>query len=350
VNHIEKAGAEGWRRASTRRLPFLATPQNFALRQPEIDSLVILENADGGQERMSDKTSRRDFLTLAVAGTVLSSAPAASGTAAGQASSKLSIRKGLVYSMLPRTMNVRDRFKLARDAGFQVVQAPTTPDSREAEAMKNAAEAAGIRIDSVMNMAHWKYPLSSADPAVVKKSMDGMRASLANARQWGADAVLLVPAVVNPQTSYREAWTRSQRQIRKLIPLAARLQVAIALEEVWNKFLLSPLEMARYIDEFRSPWVKSWFDVGNVVLYGYPQDWIHTLGSRIAKLHLKDFRLTKNCYAWANLGDGDVMWSAVRNALIEIGYSGSAICELRAGDEAYLRDVSRRIDHLLIQG
>ena len=120
-------------------------------------------------------------------------------------------------------------------------------------------------------------------------------------------------------------------------------------EEVWNKFLLSPLEMAEYIDEFHSPWVKSWFDVGNVVFYGYPQEWIHTLGKRIAKIHLKDFKVAHSCYEWVDLGDGEVMWPAVRQALIDIGYSGSAICELRGGDEAYLRDLSHRIDRLLIQ-
>src|SRR5207247_1101145 len=118
----------------------------------------------------------------------------------------------------------------------------------------------------------------------------GMRTSLHNAKLWGSDVVLLVPAVVNPQTSYRDAWTRSQAQIRKLIPLAEELKVVIAIEEVWNRFLLSPLEMVQYIGEFHSPWVGAWFDVGNVVLYGYPQDWIRTLGKRIVKVHLKDFK------------------------------------------------------------
>jgi hexulose-6-phosphate isomerase len=160
--------------------------------------------------------------------------------------------------------------------------------------------------------------------------------------------VLLVPAVVNPQTSYRDAWTRSQAQIRKLIPLAEELKVVIAIEEVWNKFLLSPLEMAQYIGEFHSPWVQAWFDVGNVVLYGYPQDWIRTLGKRIVKVHLKDFKRTENGYAWVNLGDGDVDWPAVRQSFTEIGYAGSVIAELEQGDETYLRDVSRRIDRLLL--
>jgi L-ribulose-5-phosphate 3-epimerase len=297
---------------------------------------------------MNSETSRRDFLKLTLAGAAAGALPASVGNA--QASTrKLPLQKGLVFDMLPEKLSYADRFRLARDAGFEVVQVPTTPDARQAEAIKQAAYGAGIQIDSVMNMAHWKYPLSSADPTVVEKSMEGMRTSLQNAHLWGSEAVLLVPAVVNAQTTYHEAWVRSQREIRKLIPLAEQLKVVIAIEEVWNKFLLSPLEMARYIDEFKSPWVKSWFDVGNVVLYGYPQDWIQALGKRILKLHLKDFKLGKDCYSWVNLGDGDVMWPAVRNALQAIGYSGSAICELKGGDEAYLRNLSNRIDRLLVQ-
>src|SRR5438477_11922626 len=260
----------------------------------------------------------------------------------------LSIKKGVWFEMLPAKLSTADRFKLARDVGFEVAQVPTEPDERKAEEIKKAAEAANIRIDSVMNMDHWKYPLSSSDRAVVEKSLAGMRTSLHNAKLWGADAVLLVPAVVNSETSYHDAWVRSQKEIRTLIPLAEELKVVIAIEEVWNKFLLSPLEMATYIDEFRSPWIKAWFDVGNVVLYGYPQDWIHTLGKRIIKVHLKDFKRKEGGYDWVNLGEGDVDWPAVRAAFTAIGYGGSVIAELDGGDETYLRDVSRRIDRLLL--
>jgi L-ribulose-5-phosphate 3-epimerase len=262
----------------------------------------------------------------------------------------LAIKKGLVWDMLPSKLSYLERMKLARAAGFEVVQAPTTPDMHEAEEIKKAAEAAGIRIDSVMNMAHWKYPLSSGDAAAVAKSEEGMQTSLQNAKFWGSDAVLLVPAVVNAQTSYADAWARSQNEIRKLLPIAEELKVVIAIEEVWNKFLLSPLEMVAYIDDFQSPWVKAWFDVGNVVLYGYPQDWIRTLGKSIYKVHLKDFKRKEGGYAWVNLGEGDVDWAAVRKAFAEIGYSGSVIAELDGGDEAYLRDVSKRIDRLLVVG
>ena len=260
----------------------------------------------------------------------------------------LPIKKGVLLDMLPAKLSYADRMKMARDVGFEVLQAPTTPDEHLAEEIKKAADGANMRIDSVMNMDHWKYPLSSSEPAVVEKSLAGMRTSLHNAKVWGSDAVLLVPAVVNPQTSYRDAWSRSQKEIRKLLPLAEELRIVIAIEEVWNKFLLSPLEMATYIGEFQSPWIQAWFDVGNVVLYGYPQDWIRTLGKSIVKVHLKDFKRKQDGYEWVNLGDGDVEWEAVREAFHEIGYSGSAITELKGGDEAYLRDVSRRVDRLVL--
>src|SRR5260370_4127581 len=304
--------------------------------------------------------SRREFLkstvtTVCSAGlgalssTELFGASRAWASAArGATGGCLGSKKGLVFDMVPAKLSYTERMKVARDVGFEVVQAPTTPDEKEAEEIKKAADSANIRIDSVMNMDHWKYPLSSSDSAVVEKSLVGMRTSLHNAKLWGSDAVLLVPAVVTAQTSYRDAWSRSQTHIRKLLPLAEELRMVIAIEEVWNKFLLSPLEMAKYIGDFQSPWIQAWFDVGNVMFYGYPQDWIRTLGKSIAKVHLKNFKRKENGYEWVNLGDGDVEWEAVREAFREIGYAGSAITELAAGDEAYLRDVSRRVERLML--
>lgn len=262
--------------------------------------------------------------------------------------SRPTMKKGLVLDMVAKNLGPAERFRMVRDAGFEVVQAPTTPDEPTAEEIKRAADDAKIRIDSVMNMDHWKYPLSSSDPAVVEKSLGGMRTSLHNAKLWGASVVLLVPAVVNPQTPYRDAWTRSQKEIRKLLPLAEDLKVVIGIEEVWNKFLLSPMEMVAYIDEFQSPWVKAWFDVGNVLFYGYPQDWIRTLGPRIVDVHLKDFKRKQDGYAWVNLGEGDADWAAVRQALADVGYAGSVIVELGGGDQAYLHDVSQRVDRLVL--
>src|SRR5438067_6206753 len=147
--------------------------------------------------------------------------------AAAAATTRLPIRKAVEFNMLPASLGVPERFQLARDAGFEEIECPTTPEPSKAEEILAAAKKAGLRIHSVMNQEHWRSPLSSSDPAVVEKSMEGMRTSLRNAKLWGADTVLLVPAVVNPQTSYRDAWERSQKQIRKLIPMAQDMKIVI---------------------------------------------------------------------------------------------------------------------------
>jgi hexulose-6-phosphate isomerase len=263
------------------------------------------------------------------------------------APARLPIKKAVEFEMLPTKGSYADRFQIARDAGFEQVECPTMPDEHEAEEVKKASEKTGLRIHSVMNMAHWKYPLSSSDPAVVAQSVKGMETSLRNAHFWGAETVLLVPAVVNAETRYRDAWTRSQYEIRKLIPMAQQLNVIIGVEEVWNKFLLSPLEFTRYIDDFNSPWVRAYFDVGNVVFYGYPQDWIRTLGKRIVKLHIKDFKFENDVTKWTPLREGAINWPEIYRALSEIGYTGSATVELEGGDAAYLREVNRRFDLIL---
>jgi L-ribulose-5-phosphate 3-epimerase len=284
--------------------------------------------------------TRRQLITTAAAAPFVAAAAAAAPT-------RLPIRKAVEFNMLPRTLSVADKFKLGKDCGFEAIELPTTPDPAKAEEMLKASKDAGLPIHSVMNSEHWRSPLSSADAAVVEKSMEGMRTSLHNAKLWGADTVLLVPAVVNPETSYAQAWERSQRQIKKLIPLAEETKVIIGIEEVWNKFLLSPLEMARYIDEFQSPWIRAYFDIGNVAIAGYPQDWIRTLGKRIVKLHVKDFSFKKRVAEFAPLLEGEIDWKAVYAALGEIGYQGTATLEINGGDAAYLKDVNQKFDKIL---
>lgn len=287
---------------------------------------------------------RRQFLETAGLLSALAAAPAARAAVAGAP------KKAVLFSMLPEELPYRERFKMAVDAGFLGIEMGTVADAREAEDVRDASVRSGLRIHSVMNADHWKFPLSSPDLDVMERSVVGVETSLRNAKLWGADVVLLVPAVVNPQTSYQDAWTRSQRVIReRILPLASDLNVVVAVEEVWNKFLLSPLEFARYVDEMESPWLKAYFDVGNVVFYGYPQDWIRTLGWRIVKVHLKDFELDRpnGRFYWKNLGEGDIDWIAVRRALDAIGYDGYVTTEIAGGDAAYLEDVSARVDRFL---
>ena len=189
---------------------------------------------------MPNSTSRREFMKATLAGSIGTSLARTgsalpplgkpAGGVGGSAAPPLPIKKAVLLGMLPKELTYADRFKLARDVGFEAVEAYTTPDQREAEEIKKAADDARVRIHSVMNQGHWEWPLSSSDPAVVEKSLNAMRTSLHNAKLWGADTVLLVPGVVNPTTRYEDAWTRSQEQIRKLVPLAQELGVVIAVE------------------------------------------------------------------------------------------------------------------------
>jgi hexulose-6-phosphate isomerase len=307
--------------------------------------------------------NRRDFLktltavmAVAPAGMRAQQKPAPATGGKPSPPNPATLRKSTLISMLPRgksdteRFSYAERFAIGKEAGFEAVEMQTIAADAEAAEIKEASTTTGLKIHSVMNSDHWRYPLSSADPEVVSKSVKGMETSIKNAALWGADAVLLVPAVVDPATSYRDAWTRSQRVIREqLLPLARDSKIIIAVEEVWNKFLQSPLEFARYVDDFESPWVKAYFDVGNVVINAYPQDWIRTLGSRIVKIHLKDFTVDRKSqtFAFKNLGEGDIDWPEVRRALAETGYSGYVTTEIQGGDLAYLKDVSARVDRFI---
>jgi L-ribulose-5-phosphate 3-epimerase len=260
------------------------------------------------------------------------------------------IKKAVLISMLPKDLPYADRFALARASGFEGIEMQTIARPEEVAEIREAAVKSGLRVHSVMNMDHWRLPLSSGDPDVVNRSVQGMETSLRNAALWGADTVLLVPAVVDATTPYKQAYERSQRVIReRLLPIARDLKVIIAVEEVWNKFLLSPVEFARYVDELDSPWLKAYFDVGNVVIFAFPQDWIRTLGPRIVKIHLKDFNFDRpnGRFTWKPIGEGDIDWPEVRRALHDIGYGGYVTTEVPGGDAAYLKDVVTRVDRFL---
>jgi L-ribulose-5-phosphate 3-epimerase len=290
--------------------------------------------------------SRREFLKTSAMGAAATLLPQNALTSTPPTSAQeRRLKKGVLITMLPKQMSYLDRFKLAVDAGFEGIEAQTVTDPKEAEQIKEASEKTKIKIHSVMNMGHWEWPFSSPNPDDVKKGAERMEISLRNAKLWGADTVLLVPAVVKPDTTIPEAWSRSQPHIKNLLPLAEELGVVIGIEPVWNKFLLTPYDTAKYVDEFKSQWVKAYFDVGNVVMYGFPQEWIRALGERIVKFHLKDFKYETR--QWVPLREGSIDWKEVRKAIVEIGFSGYLTVELQGGDEAYLREVSRRVDMIL---
>jgi hexulose-6-phosphate isomerase len=294
-----------------------------------------------GRTTMQDRTiDRRGFLASAGA---LAAASALGGTARAESPTPPGWKKAY---MLGQTKGpILPTFKMLKEAGFQGVEL-ISPNQLDLKEVLAARDETGIEIHGVSGGVHWAKPLSDPDPAVVAEGVAAIKQEFKDVKAYGGTTVLVVPAVVTRKVSYREAWDRSQEQIRGLIPFAEEAGVKIAVEEVWNKFLLSPLEFVRYIDEFESPTVGAYFDVGNVVEFGYPEEWIRTLGKRILKVHIKEYAKAKR-FSY-KLGEGDeIDWPAVKQALVDVGYDGWLTAELGIADLAEAKDVVARMDKLL---
>lgn len=299
---------------------------------------------------MTQRMPRRDFLAGAAA-TVAAAAAVADQPGADKTPN--GFKKAVKYYMVqePSARTVMEKFQLLRDLGFDGVEldAPGSLDRKEVLA---ARDRTGLAIPGVVDSAHWSDTLSHPDPKVRARGVQALEKALDDAHAYGATTVLLVPAVVNKAVSYDQAWQRSVAEIRKVLPRCERLGVKIAIENVWNNFLLSPLEMARYIDEFHSEHIGVHFDVGNVVVYGWPEQWVRILGKRILKLDIKEFSRRKCDQEGRFKGfdvpllKGDCDWPAVMKAIKEIGYVGWGAAEIAGGNRAYLAGVARDMNTL----
>ncbi|MEA3401187.1 MAG: sugar phosphate isomerase/epimerase family protein [Armatimonadota bacterium] len=236
------------------------------------------------------------------------------------------MKKAMTLGSMPPEMSLSERFALAAEAGLEGLELTGVESQAEAEEARAAADAAGIEIASVMATSHWRLPLSSTDEAVRVEGVKGVEQSLRVADSAGTDVVLVVPGVVDENTQYHAAMDLATKSIRELLPTAEGLGIVMALENVWNKFLLSPLEMRDFIDQFDSPNVRAYFDVGNILLYGYPVHWIEVLAERIVRVHIKDFNVDTRQFV--ALLTGSVDYPRVINALRGVGYDGWLTAEL----------------------
>lgn len=279
--------------------------------------------------------NRRTFLQQTTGALALAAAGLPNLTRAQNSASKRSIKKAIMWATVGVKGSTLEKMKAIKEAGFEGVEMMSHMDQDE---VLKARDEVGLTIPSVCGRDHWNKPLSHPDPKVREEGLEALKQTLRDAKRYGATSVLLVPAVVNKDVSYDEAYTRSQAEIRKAVPLAEELGVKMAIENVWNHFLLSPLEAARYVDEFKSPAVGWHFDIGNVVTYGWPEQWIRILGKRIQKLHIKEFSRKRrdNEGLWKGFQvaflEGDNNWPAVMKALDDIGYNGWGITEQPGGD------------------
>lgn len=235
------------------------------------------------------------------------------------------MKKGILLQCVPGDSE-EERFATAKKCGFEGVEIQTVTDPAERKKYRAMADASGVPIVSIMNAGHWSNPLSSPDPAFRERGRAGIVASIETAVAVGANTVLVVPACVSPDVTYEQAYERSMTELNRILPIAERAKITLAIENVWNRFLLSPMEFTEYVDAFGSEYLQAYFDVGNIVAYGFPQHWIRTLGSRINKVHVKGF----NCdtHEFTQLLAGTINWAEVMKAFREIGYDGYVIGEL----------------------
>jgi len=299
----------------------------------------------------SDKSlSRREMIratgaTLAAVGLVPALAPLAQAVEPSSTPIKKAVKIGMVAGDQPLV----EKFKLLKSLGYDGVEMDSPSSHKQADVLR-ARDEADLPIHGVVDSVHWRDTLSHPDSAVRARGVEGLRTAIRDSKAYGGTTVLLVPAVVNTEVSYDQAYERSQQEIRKALPLAEELDIKICFENVWNQFLLSPLETARYIDEFNSPYIGAYFDVGNVVNYGWPEQWIRILGKRIVKLDIKEFSRKRRDSEglWkgfdVELGEGDCNWPAVMAALRETGYEGWGTAEVPGGDADRLRDIAARMD------
>lgn len=286
------------------------------------------------------------------------------------------MRKGMNSWCLPPDLSLENIFKVTKEAGFESIElnmSESQPKDSitselgfkdnpaltleitelELENIKALSVTYQLPISSIATGLHWTYPLTSNDETVRKKGLDIAKKMIEVCAVLGGESVLIVPGVVTETNSYDDCYDLAQSALKELALYAEPRGIVIGVENVWNKFLLSPLEMRRFLDEINHPSVKAYFDAGNVLQFGFPEQWVRILGNRITKVHIKDFRQDiGNIRGFTGLLSGDMKWSPLMEALREIGYNGDVICELSPYKENSIQlayDTSNAMKYILSQ-
>jgi L-ribulose-5-phosphate 3-epimerase len=270
--------------------------------------------------------------------------------------------KGICATIFPKAMPLEEQFRQTRAAGFEGLEIPIgdllplDTGREQAQRLADAAQKAGVEIVSLWVSAPLSAnPLNHPDPEVRARGVEALRRAITLASWMNCGVLLIVPGRLGTgprfQYGYQETWDRVSAEMKKVVPDAEKARVCLAPENVWNKFLVSPLEMRAFVDQFRSPWVGAYFDIGNILQYGYPQDWILTLGARIKRVHAKDYKLSTRAEQgrFVDLLEGDVDWKDVMAALVKVGYRGfiSPEYSYRPDDPDYIRRISAALDKIL---
>jgi len=270
--------------------------------------------------------------------------------------------KSICSVIFPQGTPLPECFRRAKDAGFDAIEIRMGDEialDSTADQMKQLSSEArkiGIALASMwVSRPLAENPINSPDPAVRAQGVAALEKCIELAHHAGCGALLIYSARLGSGAKFQIGSQDTSRRVteafRKVIPAAERAKVILTPENVWNKFLLSPLEMRAFVDQFHSPWLQTHFDIGNVMQYGYPQDWILTLGSRIKRIHVKDYKLSSRAGPGGFVGllEGDVDWKAVMAALVKVDYRGYLSPEIGhdKNDPDQLQKVSRALDKIL---
>lgn len=298
----------------------------------------------------SHSVDRRDFLRRAATCTggaaLLSTFPRTSlaeSFTLPQAGKR--IYTSVKWGMIEHPGSVLEKFQLCKGLGYTGMELISPVDGFTIEEINAASEATGMPVHGVVDMKHWDVRLSSPDEAVRDQAVDHVRQAIEDCHAMGGFSVLLVPGKVNGEgETHEDVWARSIVGIRQVLDTASKLGVRVLIENVWNGFCETPEQLRDYLDEIDSPWVGAYFDIGNVRKFSPSEEWIKVLGSRIVKLDVKDWG-TQN--GFCKIGDGDVNWQAVRQALGDIQFAGWCTAEVQGGGIDELRDIHSRMTKVL---
>ncbi len=260
----------------------------------------------------------------------------------------MTMLKAVNYWSFPGGMEgelaISEALQLTKNHGFEALelcveaQGALHLDSTEADCavIRDVAESLGIELASVAAKVYWDRALGDSNPQAREGAKHDLERMIRISAWLGASTLLTIPGVVDsffmpdrPTEDYASVLKHATEGLKQLVPVAEKHKVRLGIENVWSKFLLSPVEMGNFIDSFNSPWVGAYVDVANMLAYGYPEQWLRHLGTRVVGVHFKDFRkAVGNAEGFVDLLEGDVNWPAVMAALKEIGYDGPVVAEM----------------------